>query len=45
MTRTELFVFGIRVLAATELVEQKKLQEALTGLGEKALHLSIQRGL
>ena len=42
MTATELFVFGSRFLAASELVEQEKLQEALTALGEKALGLSVQ---
>lgn len=41
MTRTELFAFGARFLAASELMEQGKLQEALTGLGEKALNLSM----
>jgi hypothetical protein len=42
MTVTELFVFGARVLAASELVEQGQLQGALIGLGEKALDRSIQ---
>ena len=42
MTPTELFVFGTRFLAASELMEQGRLQEALTGLGEKALGLSMQ---
>lgn len=41
MTVTELFVFGARVLAASELMEQGQLQDALTGLGEKALGMSM----
>jgi len=41
MTATQLFVFGARFLAAAELMEQGRLQEALTGLGEKALGLSM----
>ena len=44
MTVTELFVLGSRFLAASELVEQGRLGEALTGLGEKALNLSMQQG-
>ena len=44
MAATELFVFGMRVLAASELVEQGELQKALAGLGEKALGLSMPRG-
>src|SRR4051812_4756961 len=35
MTPTESFVFGARMLAAAELMEQERLQEALAGLGEK----------
>ncbi|HBL30603.1 MAG TPA: hypothetical protein DD490_27525 [Acidobacteria bacterium] len=42
MSPTELFVFGSRLLAASEQVEQGKLQEALGALGEKALGLSLQ---
>jgi hypothetical protein len=42
MTLTELFVFGARFLAASELVEQGKLKDALAGLGEKALGLSMK---
>ena len=42
MTATELFVLGLRFLAATEVIEQGKVQEALTSLGEKALNLSLQ---
>jgi hypothetical protein len=41
MTRTELFVFGARFLAASELMEQGKLQAAVSQLGEKALKLSM----
>ena len=44
MSPTQLFVLGSRFLAASELVEQARLQEALTGLGEKALNLSMQQG-
>ena len=43
MTVTELFVFGSRFLAASELMEQGELQEATIRLGEKALEQS-QRG-
>jgi hypothetical protein len=43
MSPTELFFFGTRVLAAADLVEQERLQRALTGLGEKALGLSMQQ--
>lgn len=42
MTVTELFVFGSRFLAASELAEQGPLQDALAGLGEKALGLSMR---
>ena len=42
MADTQLFVFGMRVLAAAELVEQDRLQDALSGLGEKALNLSLR---
>jgi hypothetical protein len=41
MTPTALFVFGMRFLAASELPAPGRLQEALTGLGEKALSLSL----
>ena len=41
MTATELFVFGARVLAAAEVVEQERLREGLIRLGEKALNLSM----
>jgi hypothetical protein len=43
MSPTELFVFGSRFLAASELMEPGKLQDALSRLGEKALDLSMQR--
>ena len=42
MTSPELLVFGSRFLAASELVEQTKLKEAVTSLGEKALGLSMR---
>jgi hypothetical protein len=42
MTATELVLFGARCLAASELMEQERLQAALTGLGEKALGLSMR---
>jgi len=41
MTRTELFVFGMRFLAASELAEQGALRDGLGRLGEKALGLSL----
>ena len=44
MAAPELFVFGMRVLAAAEVVEQEQLQKSLVGLGEKALGLSMPRG-
>jgi len=42
MTRTELFLFGSRFVAAGRLVNQEKLQGALVSLGEKALILSTE---
>ncbi len=42
MTPTELFVFGTRLLAASEQMEQGRLQESLGQLGEKALELSFR---
>ena len=42
MTPTELFVFGTRFLAASELMEQGQVQEAVTRLGETALGQSMQ---
>jgi hypothetical protein len=42
MGPTELFVFGLRVLAAAELAEQDRLREGLAGLGEKALGLALR---
>lgn len=41
MAPTELFVFGMRFLAASELTEHGRLQEVLIGLGEKAVGLSM----
>lgn len=40
MNPTELFLFGIRLLGAAELMEQGRLQESVARLGEKALELS-----
>jgi hypothetical protein len=37
MTAPELFMFGTRFLAASEQLEEGKLQEAVTSLCEKAL--------
>jgi len=42
MTSTELFVFGVRLLAASDVAEQGRLRESFTRLGEKALGLSMQ---
>ena len=42
MRPTELFVFGTRFLAATEVLEQGRLQEAASSLGAKALDLSMR---
>ena len=42
MTSTQLFVFGARILAASELAEQGKVQDALAGLGENTLGLSTK---
>jgi hypothetical protein len=42
MIPTELFVFGTRLLAASELMEKGRLQESLSRLGEKALELSFR---
>ena len=42
MTPTELFMFGARFLAASELASQERLKGALAALGEKALGLSMQ---
>ena len=42
MASPELFMFGARFLAASEFIEQRDLQEAVTGLGEKALGLSMR---
>lgn len=44
MLTTELFVFGSRLLAATDLFEREGPREALTALGEKALSLSMRGG-
>lgn len=40
MNPAELFLFGTRLLAASELMEQGRLQESLGRLAEKALELS-----
>jgi hypothetical protein len=42
MSVTQLFVFGTRFLAAAEMAEQSELRQGLTGVGEKALGLSMQ---
>jgi hypothetical protein len=42
MTAPELFMFGTRVLAASDRLEDGKLQAAVSGLGEKALGLSMK---
>jgi hypothetical protein len=42
MTAPELLMFGARFLAASEYFEDGKLQEAVSGLGEKALGLSMR---
>ncbi len=41
MTDTALFVFGMRFLAAADVLEQGEMQAAVTRLGEKALDLSM----
>ena len=42
MSRTELFLFGSRFVAAAGLVKQEKLEGALIALGERALVLSTE---
>ena len=42
MTATELFLFGTRLLAGSELFEQGKLKQALAGLGDKVLGMSMK---
>lgn len=42
MTATELFLFGTRLVAASELFEQGKLKQALAGLGDKVLGMSMK---
>ncbi|MDQ5823289.1 MAG: hypothetical protein M3441_03645 [Chloroflexota bacterium] len=42
MTTTELTVFGLSFLAASESVRHGDLQKSLAGLGQKALDLSMQ---
>jgi hypothetical protein len=42
MAATELFLLGTRFLVAAEQLEQPKLHAALSGLGERALSLSMQ---
>jgi len=41
MEATELLLFGARLLAASELLDQGRLQSALAALGEKAMGLSL----
>lgn len=43
MTSTELLLYGTRLLAASELLQQERLQGALADLGERALDLSLNR--
>jgi hypothetical protein len=43
MSPTELLLYGARLLAASGLMEQERLQLALADLGEKALDLSLNR--
>jgi hypothetical protein len=42
MTATELFVYGTRFLAAAEMLDDGRLQEAASSLGAKALELSMR---
>jgi len=42
MQPTELLLFGARLLAASQLLEQGRLHDALADLGEKAMGLSLQ---
>lgn len=42
MNPAELFLFGARFLAASELLDQGRLQDALGRLGEKAIGLSVK---
>jgi hypothetical protein len=42
MSETELFVFGSRILAASEVVELGQLRDALSGLGERVFSLSMR---
>jgi hypothetical protein len=44
MNPVELFVFGMRILGASQVVQQEKLSGALTALGEKVTSLSMQTG-
>jgi hypothetical protein len=42
MTAPELLLFGARFLAASDHLEDRKLQDAVSSLGEKALGLSMR---
>ncbi len=42
MNPTELLIFGSRFLVASELAEHGQIQDALAGLGEKAMGLSMR---
>lgn len=42
MNPSELLIFGSRFLMASELAEHGQIQDALAGLGEKAMGLSMQ---
>jgi len=42
MADTELFVFGSRILAASELAEVGQLRDAMSGLGERVFSLSMR---
>jgi hypothetical protein len=44
MTPTALLVYGSRFLAASDVVEQGQLRDALTELGAKAMNLSMEAG-
>jgi hypothetical protein len=44
MTPTALLVYGSRFLAASDVMEQGQLRDALTELGAKAMNLSMEAG-
>jgi hypothetical protein len=44
MSETELFVFGARILGASEVIELGQLRDALAGLGERVLGMSQRTG-